>query len=229
MLVPLASRSQTVHAAEWDKPWEPGLIPTYGIAPNEATGKGGSGSKLGVDLGGTAKKKGYGSVDGKTNAENIHKDVLTGYLQLNKNISGQPIGSNGKKFRTSKEGDGNVTWVVYTQPSDSDAGKVGMYYKKALTYYPNMDNKTNKGKSSSPITLDAYLIWNGSYRPGENGSNNNLQFSTKNISVKEPYQGAANFTLILYDSKTGRKFKKIKPQIMQTDIDYKQGLIFNTP
>ena len=195
---------------------------TYGLAPDAKTGKGGlsgkSGSKLGIDMNRNNYKGSH--VDGSQNAKNVHKK-LSGYLVRAGSIKGQPFGPTKSKFRVSMEGPKNhkIPWVVYMKPKDSEAGKVGMYYKDALYYYPN-------SKNGKRLTLDARLFWNGSYRPNGVGANNSLHFSTRNILIKEPYQGAANFTLKLYHN--GKPFKAIKTQIMQTDIDYKQGLIFNT-
>lgn len=233
MVIPLTSQSHNAQASETTQMGghQPGLINTYGLEPNLSNGKGGytgSNGRIGISLRRTTYK-GH-KTPGTDNANYVHKHKLTGFLVRNGSISGEPFGPNKRKFKTSKEGtNGNLrTWIVYTYPKDSEAGKVGMYYKDALLYYPN----SKKNKPVTPTHLDARLIWNGTYRPQGVNGNNNLQFSTKNISIKEPYQGAANFTLKLYYSKgknKGKPFKAIKTQIMQTDIDYKQGLVFNTP
>ncbi|TSO25409.1 hypothetical protein [Lactobacillus sp. LL6] len=220
MVAPLASQSQHVHASMNDVARRPGITSTYGIAPDAKTGKGGlnrSSGKMGVVL--RYNEHGHGTA----NANYIHKHKLSGFLvRTNKVIHGRPFGPTKSKFKVSMEGDKGhrIPWVVYMYPKESEAGKVGMYYKDALFYYPN----SKKGRR---LTLDARLFWNGSYRPNGIGAHNSLHFSTRNISIKEPYQGAANFTLKLYHN--GKPFKAIKTQIMQTDIDYKQGLIFDPP
>lgn len=241
MIAPLVSQSRNVHASENDTAYQPGMRKTYGIASYAKTGKGGKAGrsgKIGIDL-----RSKWNSVDGTQNGDYVHDHIQDGYLIANTYESGkkkgqlktdgQPFGPTKKKFKTSEEGEHDLsTWVVYMNPKSSEAGKVGMLYKDALLYYPNTHKKGVK--PGKPKHLDVRLVWNGSWRPGDMGKNNNLQFATNGIGIKEPYQGAANFTLQLYyhssdAGTTGKPFKSIKTQIMQTDIDYKQGLIFNTP
>lgn len=245
MIAPLMSQSQVANAREKSRGYnksEPGMVNTYGIAPNvdpsqiKSKGKGGSGKKLGVDL-----RSNHSHVNGTKNAKYIHDHSIDGFLVLNVNKKGKlnkpgrVFGPNPKKFKYSWEGGKNYTtdkkkmskWIVYTNPKNSEAGKVGMVYKNALTYYSNTKKKKGS-KTGKKIKLDAVLIWNGSWRPGNLGRNNNLQFATDGIGIKEPYQGAANFTLKLYKAGSNTPFST-RTQIMQTDIDANQGLIFDTP
>lgn len=232
-LSPFIAQSQIAHAKPYGDRRATSLFDGYGLVPNLQNpnkGKGGIAPEIGIRQGKPWAPKSSTIVDGTANAKYVHDHVQTGYLRLNKSgISGEPFGPTKSKFKLSREGNSGklVDWVVYSHATDAEKGKVGMLYKDALIYTPNTTNKNVK--SRTPVHLDARLIWNGSYQPDGAGKNNSIHFNTKDISVKEPYKGAANFTLKLYYHTTGKPFKKVRVQIMQTDLDYHQGLIFDTP
>ena len=217
-LVPFAARAGTAQA-DWPgkKSLGYGLRQTYGYAkiPGIKNGvyKTGKGAGMGIEL-----NKGNG--DKASQWAYDHK--ASGFLQpiSNKNgMKAEPFGPRKSSFQTSIEGRNHHTWVVYTA-RDSEAGKVGMLYKNALWYYPNGYKKR--------VKLDAKLTWNGSYRPWRTGSMVNVQFATTDIAIKEPWSGAANFSLTFYKAGTKTPYA-VHSFVAQSDIDYNQGILFDTP
>ena len=213
-LVPFATRAGTAQATWNDRYY--GLKPTYGQAKTPYQKASGAGI-------GITQEKG----NGDKSAAWVYDEQSSGYLWPTKKVQGEPFGPNKNHFKTSKEGKSGRKWVVYTV-HNNEAGKVGMLYKNALMYYPKGNKKA--------VKLDAKITWNGTYRYakdkhwnyGIGKSNVNLHFDTTDFNVKEPYMGAANFTLTLYKAGTNTPYAVHAP-VTQTDIDYNQGLIFKDP
>ncbi|QNQ82286.1 hypothetical protein [Lactobacillus sp. PV012] len=186
-----------------------------------------------------------GSKNGNNMANYVNSHDTTGFLVENKGLSGQPFGGKKAKWHISNEADPKRIkkgkkheWYVYHLPKndpengDGVSGKLGMYYKNALTYYPNEKGKNQT--QGSKVPLDARIVWNGDYHYDNKGKmgNPNIHFDTEHLAVKEPYDGEGNFSLILTyakGKKKGQPFKKIKSELSQTDIDSQQGILFNIP
>ncbi|QNQ82383.1 hypothetical protein [Lactobacillus sp. PV012] len=182
------------------------------------------------------------SKNGSAMAKYVKDNDTSGSLVENKKISGQPFGGTTSKWSKSNEaGEGDTHWwYIYHLPkngSNAGAGKVGMFYKNALTYYPNEKAEKGKGKNKTqkqPVKLDARLVWNGDYHYQYDKNkmpNLNVHFDSNHLAVKEPYTGEGNFSLLLtYASgkKKGQPFR-VRSEVAQTDIDYQQGILFNTP
>ena len=217
-LIPFATRAGTAQA-DWPGHVSKGygLKQTYGYAKISGIKNGvyktGHGAGMGIKL---------NEGNGNNASQWAYDHKASGFLQpiSNKNgMTAEPFGPRKSSFQTSKEGKNRHTWVVYTA-RDSEAGKVGMLYKNALWYYPNGYKKR--------VKLDAKLTWNGSYRPWTHGKMVNVQFATTDIAIKEPWSGAANFSLILYKAGTKTPYA-VHSFVAQSDIDYNQGILFDTP
>ncbi|QNQ83648.1 hypothetical protein FP435_03935 [Lactobacillus sp. PV037] len=241
-LIPFTSQTSIVHA-KWDGHYDPRstdqrpIKDAYGIANTKYNGKTKAISPyIGIE---------QGIKNGNQMADYVNAHKTTGFLVENKGLSGQPFGGTKKQWHISNEADPKRIkkgkkheWYVYHLPKndpengDGVSGKLGMFYKNALTYYPN--EKGKEQTQGAKVKLNARIVWNGDYHYDNKGKmgNPNIHFDTEHLAVKEPYDGEGNFSLILTyatGKNKGKPFKKIKSELSQTDIDSQQGILFNTP
>ena len=214
-LVPFATRAGTAQATWTGRPSMYPLYNTYGQAKTPYQKASGAGIGINQDKG-----------NGDKSAAWVYDQRSSGFLREMQNMQAQPFGPKKSHFKKSNEG--GVDWVVYTV-DNSETGKVGVLYKNALMYYPKGNKKA--------VKLDAKLTWNGTYHyahdehwlhHNKKPNSVNVHFNTKHISVKEPYRGAARFSLTFYKAGTNTPYA-VQAPVTQSDIDMDQGLIFNDP
>ncbi|QNQ82239.1 hypothetical protein [Lactobacillus sp. PV012] len=236
-LIPFTSSAGIVQA-RWNKPWHT----RYGLnqiniraAYGELNAKHNNG-KIAIHEGSkNGNKLSAWAAEGSTTSSKSKKKIpnTTGFLVENKGLSGQPFGAAAKNWSRSDEGDPkNIKkgdhhyWYIYTFPNgdySKNHGQIGMFYKNALTYYPN--------KNGKKVKLNARIVWNGDYHYQYNKKtmpNLNIHFDSKHLAVKEPYGGEGNFSLLLTRADNDQPFA-VKSELTQTDVDAEQGLIFNAP